>query len=251
MGKKAETKAACATPKAGAGAQQGSEEPLPKRARAAPPTQSQVAEPLIPVMEAKPAGASTGSASTLADKLGGPANAAGSASAPATESGGASTPAPVKPIVPTKPILPAPVKPIVPTAEARDTDTFATMRGIIKYVQHGLHARLANHAQFVATVALHDQAPLAIRACSDDTNELISYKHPWSAESAAVPLQSTGRYEAGGNIAWLNPFTTSQDAAQAAGPPPTWESVHLMADQFRVDQDAGASTPGQGASTPG
>ena len=144
---------------------------------------------------------------------------------------GASTPA--EPIVPTKPI--------VPTAEARDTDTLATMRGIIKYVKHGLRARLANHAQFVAEVALYKQAPLTIRASSADTSELISYKHEWSAESAAVSLQSTGRYEGGGNVLWLNPFTTSQETAQAAGPPPTWESVHQMADQFRVGQDP----PGQ------
>ena len=46
---------------------------------------------------------------------------------------------------------------------------------------------------------------------------------------------------------WLNPFTTvvnalagsltCSEAANAAGPAPTWESVHRMADQFRVSQD--------------
>ena len=91
-----------------------------------------------------------------------------------------------------------PAKPIVPTAEAIDTDTLATMRGIIKYVKHGLRARLANHAQFVAEAALWEQAPLTIRASTADTSELISYKHAWSAESAAVPLQSTGRNEGEG-----------------------------------------------------
>ena len=93
-----------------------------------------------------------------------------------------------------------PTKPIVPTAEARDTDTLATMRGIIKYVKHGLRARLANHEQFVTAVELHEQAPLTIRASSADSvaSELISYKHAWSAESATVSLQSTGRYEGEG-----------------------------------------------------
>ena len=36
---------------------------------------------------------------------------------------------------------------------------------------------------------------------------------------------------------WLNPFTTCQETAHAAGPAPTWDSVHQMADLFRVRQD--------------
>ena len=170
---------------------------------------------------------------------------------PADEPGGASTPAGSAPTpagdapiatagdVPVEPAEPpkAPTKPAVPTAEARDTDTFAAMRGIIRYVQHYLFARLASHPQFKRTAALHEQPPLTIQAATDALRELISYKHPWTPEEAAQSLASTGRYEAGGNITWLNPFPTSTEAANSAGPAPTWESVHLMADQFRVSQD--------------
>ena len=89
----------------------------------------------------------------------------------------------------------------------------------------------------MASAELHEQAPLQITKGTDARDELMSYKHPWTPEEAAQSLASTGRYEAGGNITWLNPFPTSTEAANSAGPAPTWESVHLMADQFRVSQD--------------
>ena len=200
------------------------EEPDAKRARKEPADE--------------PGGAST-PASTDSASTPAPAPAAGRAAGPAGDApiatGSVSTPAP------------APTKPAVPTAEARDTDTLAAMRGIIEYVQHHLHARLASHPQFVRTVALHEQQPLTIRAATPAVRELMSYKHPWTPDEAAQSLASTGRYEAGGNIMWLNPFTTvvnalagsltCSEAANAAGPAPTWESVHRMADQFRVSQD--------------
>ena len=200
------------------------EEPDAKRARKEPADE--------------PGGAST-PASTDSASTPAPAPAAGRAAGPASDApiatGSVSTPAP------------APTKPAVPTAEARDTDTLAAMRGIIEYVQHHLHARLASHPQFVRTVALHEQQPLTIRAATPAVRELMSYKHPWTPDEAAQSLALTGRYEAGGNIMWLNPFTTvvnalagsltCSEAANAAGPAPTWESVHRMADQFRVSQD--------------
>ena len=185
------------------------EEPDAKRARKEPADE--------------PGGASTpasiDSASTPA-----PAPAAGRAAGPAGDApiatGSVSTPAP------------APTKPAVPTAEARDIDTYLVMPDIIRYVLHQLHARLASHPQFKRTAALHEQQPLTIRAATDAA--LVSYKHPWTPEEAALSLASTGRYEAGGNIMWLKPFTTSSETTIAAGPPPTWEAVHVMANQFRV-----------------
>ena len=230
------------------------EEPDAKRARKEPATtraaSGELEEPDAKRARKEPADepggastpASTDSASTPA-----PAPAAGRAAGPAGDApiatGSVSTPAP------------APTKPAVPTAEARDTDTLAAMRGIIEYVQHHLHARLASHPQFVRTVALHEQQPLTIRAATPAVRELMSYKHPWTPDEAAQSLALTGRYEAGGNIMWLNPFTTvvnalagsltCSEAANAAGPAPTWESVHRMADQFRVSQDP-ASTQEKG-----
>ena len=155
---------------------------------------------------------------------------------PVADQASASTLAPSAPDSASTPVA----KPIVPSAEEKYTDTLATMRGIIKYVKHRLPGELANHAQFVAGVGLHGQEPLTIRACggagSDDHTELMSYKHAWSADDAEVSLRGTGRYEAGGNLMWLNPFTTSKKHAEAAGPAPPWTTVHIMADMFRVEK---------------
>ena len=56
---------------------------------------------------------------------------------------------------------------------------------------------------------------------------------PW-VESATVSFDGTNRYEAGGNIFWVNPFCASDEDAKAAGEVPSWPRVHEMADVFRV-----------------
>ena len=119
------------------------EEPDAKRARKEPATtraaSGELEEPDAKRARKEPADepggastpASTDSASTPA-----PAPAAGRAAGPASDApiatGSVSTPAP------------APTKPAVPTAEARDTDTFAAMRGIIEYVRY-LYLFFANY----------------------------------------------------------------------------------------------------------
>ena len=119
-------------------------EPAAKRARGAASEASiaqlaaQPKEPPVHVLESP--------ADTLADALGAALThaATGGASTPAA-TGGASTPdpehaEPMETAVPTETAEPAraPTKPHVPTEECYDTDTFATMRGIIRYVQHHL-----------------------------------------------------------------------------------------------------------------
>ena len=59
----------------------------------------------------------------------------------------------------------------------------------------------------------------------------------------AAALAGTNLYEAGGNIFWLNPVIGSGDEQICAGEGQSWELVHDMADPFRLNDGAGASTP--------
>ena len=228
------------TPKRALSGELESEDPVAKRARQAAEAEAAKRAAEGELEEPTFKRAREADSQEQDDELGGalaPAPAAGLAAGLADDApiaaGSVSTPAP------------PPTKPAVPTAEARDTDTQAMMRGIIRYAQHHLPARLASHPQFNRMTALHEQPPLSIQAATDAQRELISYKHPWTPDEATQSLASTGRYEAGGNIMWLNPFPTSTDAASSAGPAPTWEAVHLMAEQFRISQDPASTQAGR------
>ena len=59
----------------------------------------------------------------------------------------------------------------------------------------------------------------------------------------AAALAGTNLYEAGGNIFWLNPVIGSGDEQICSGEGQSWELVHDMADPFRLNDGAGASTP--------
>ena len=59
----------------------------------------------------------------------------------------------------------------------------------------------------------------------------------------AAALAGTNLYEAGGNIFWLNPVIGSGDEQICSGEGQSWELAHAMADPFRLNDGAGASTP--------
>ena len=50
--------------------------------------------------------------------------------------------------------------------------------------------------------------PLGIKLAQSET-ELLSFKTPWTQALANVALESTEKYEAGGNIFWINPIMSS------------------------------------------
>ena len=118
------------------------------------------------------------------------------------------------------------------------------MRGIVAYVKFHLKVHMAHNPQFFSAfpnTELHAHPPLDIRASLSE-NGLLSYKAKWSKDQALMALTSTDMYEAGGNIFWINPFTSDATEKVCAGDCPSWETVTMMMAQvFRPT--VGASTP--------
>jgi hypothetical protein len=109
------------------------------------------------------------------------------------------------------------------------------MRGIIESVRHELPAVIRADAKAFAglpNVPLHELGPLEIRESAGE-NDLLSYKAAWSAQQAELALNSTGLYEAGANLFWLNPFPVDATMAECAGATPAWSAIHAMSDVFR------------------
>ena len=112
------------------------------------------------------------------------------------------------------------------------------MKAVIAYVKAALAISLDSNrcqfGQFQAGVALHQHAPLTIKAKSND-EELLSYQAAWDNSQATIAFGATDMYKAGGNVLWLNPFT--EDAADeiCAGAPPSWEQVYTHAGLFALD----------------
>ena len=71
---------------------------------------------------------------------------------------------------------------------------------------------------------------LPIRAVADA--EGSSYKAPWRLETARMSLDSTGRYEAGGNVMWLNVVPQSDEARVLAGNPASFQELDELVSQF-------------------
>ena len=63
----------------------------------------------------------------------------------------------------------------------------------------------------------HQFGALPIRGKADA--EGSSYKAPWCQATARMSLGSTGRYEAGGNVMWLNLVPQGDEARVLAGKP--------------------------------
>ena len=182
------------------------------------------------------------------------AESAGGASTPAQPQIpaviGASTPAQLQvPAVQPQPALDAgavvdsPAKPALPdTRDEANIKVRQLMRAIISYVKYHLKPFLKDnpsHFSAFADVELHKHLPLCIREGKE--TELLSFKAPWCPTLASTSLKTTDKYEAGGNIFWINPFP-ADDAV--AGDNESWQLVNLMAEDFRVAR--GASTPSSG-----
>ena len=87
---------------------------------------------------------------------------------------------------------------------------------------------------------MHAHKPLGIKSAQSET-ELKSFNHPWAQAFAHVALEGTEKYEAGGNIFWVNPTMSPGEEMIRAGGLPSWGVVNAMADVFRLPE--GASTP--------
>ena len=141
-------------------------------------------------------------------------------------------------------VVGTPPNPVLPkSCSDADVNVSDVMRGVIAYVRHHLKEHMKGNPKYFAGFAdmeLHAHPPLGIKTPASET-ELLSFKAPWTQQSARTSLESTEKYEAGGNIFWINPFTSSDEEMICAGGVPSWEAVNAMADVFRLPE--GASTP--------
>ena len=78
----------------------------------------------------------------------------------------------------------------------------------------------------------HEFGALPIRGKADA--EGSSYKAPWCQATARMSLGSTGRYEAGGNVMWLNLVPQGDEARVLAGNPASFEELDEIVSQFFV-----------------
>ena len=113
-----------------------------------------------------------------------------------------------------------PVKPLL-LASCFDTNVnvLSLMRGIVAYVKFHLKVHMMHNPQCFGAfpdTELHEHPPLDIRAALSE-NDLLSYMATWSHDHVHTALTSTDMYEAGGNIFWINPFTS--DSTEAIAPP--------------------------------
>ena len=149
----------------------------------------------------------------------------------------AETPPPcvVAPSAVAAPACGPPPKPCLPARDVVDVDTITNMRAVIAYVKFYLREHMKNnptHFNGFADVDLHSHSPLSIKRTKGE-NELLSFKAAWNQDLGAIALRTTLKYEAGGNIFWFNPFTTSGENSTCAGEVPSWAAVHSMAEHFR------------------
>ena len=141
----------------------------------------------------------------------------------------------------------SPAKPQIPPREQTDVKVRIVVRAVIAYVKYALKQQLKDnpiHFHAFPDVPLDEHTPLLIREGKD--TDLVSYKHPWVQEMAAISLKSTDKYEAAGNLLWINPFPADSHDDILSGDNNSWELVHSMADAFRFSR--GASTPLQNKS---
>jgi len=77
----------------------------------------------------------------------------------------------------------------------------------------------------------HEVQPLDIVAPVADST-MTSYKEPWRADRCSTALRTTGMYEAGGNLFWLDWRRPSGTGSAIAGSPPRWSHLKEIADKW-------------------
>ena len=73
--------------------------------------------------------------------------------------------------------------------------------------------------------------------------ELSSFKAPWRSGTALEAFQTTGLYEAGANVLWLDPGLTETEGGVPLEEP-TWQTLVELSQYFRervAEDDKGGS----------
>ena len=116
-----------------------------------------------------------------------------------------------------------------------DGHVISNMRQIIPYVTGHLRQVLKRRDEFntyFADVAPHLHQPLAIH--TEDTlpaDAMTAYKLPWTTTNAKTSLESTGMFEAAGNVLWVCPYPPTDDGGKnIAGEVRGWSDVTEIAE---------------------
>ena len=96
-----------------------------------------------------------------------------------------------------------PKKPTAPPSDALD-EAWGVMKDLIPWVKHQLRMHPCVTGGTGENKALHLYEPLNIKESINEA-DMASYQSPWDDGQCKAALRSTGLYQAGGNLIWLNP----------------------------------------------
>ena len=115
-----------------------------------------------------------------------------------------------------------PKKPTAPPSDALD-EAWGVMKDLIPWVKHQLRMHPCVTGGTCENKALHLYEPLNIKESINEA-DMASYQSPWDDGQCKAALRSTGLYQAGGNLMWLNPNPHSQ----CVSPPLCWAQVREL-----------------------
>ena len=113
----------------------------------------------------------------------------------------------------------------LPASDAH-VNAVPVMKRLIPQIRQRLQRALALDAASQGDVPVHEHDPLRIQA-SLQTGGLASYKAPWNRTDCGLAIRSTGLYEAGCNVTWLNP-----GVGDGSAPPVSWSLMCELTDQL-------------------
>ena len=92
------------------------------------------------------------------------------------------------------------------------------MKYCVPWVNHRMPIVLKTHDAIASAMPMPEHAPLTIE---DSSSKVRTYKERWNAHNCKLALTQTGFYEAGGNLAWLDPEVLNQ-LVPSDDPPLSW-----------------------------
>ena len=92
------------------------------------------------------------------------------------------------------------------------------MKYCVPWVNHRMPIILKTHDAIASDMPMPEHAPLTIE---DSSSKVRTYKERWNAHNCKLALTQTGFYEAGGNLAWLDPEVLNQ-LIPSDDPPLSW-----------------------------
>ena len=113
-----------------------------------------------------------------------------------------------------------------------DADAAKVVAQLMPWVRYHLRAALTRDIpefRVFEDTNLHNHAPLSIKAALKD-GELASFMAPWTKEACTHAFDTTGMYQAGGNIFWVSRNFDDTDPSYACvhGDAPTWDEVLVL-----------------------